>query len=104
MCLDIPADLERAEVEKYRSVYRFKGSAKNLRIPLPDRPTTLEAARSTISPPDRWAVDLLIHLDDGASVATALAAGTAYAVSDGSSKQKRGTSAFLLEGSEGAAN
>jgi hypothetical protein len=46
----------------------------------------------------------LIHSDKGASVATAIAAGTAYAVSDGSFKQKRGTSAFLLEGSDGEAN
>jgi hypothetical protein len=104
MCLAIPTDLERADVEKYRSVYRFKGSAKNLRIPLPERPTTLEEARCTISPPDRWAVDQLIHSDDGASVATAIAAGTAYAVSDGSFKQQRGTSAFLLEGSDGSDN
>jgi hypothetical protein len=104
MCISLPDDLERAEVEKYRSVFRFKGSASTLPVPAPEQPTTLEAARRTIAPLDRWAVDLLIHLDEGASVASAIAAGTAYAVSDGSFKQQRGTSAFVLEGSDGKAS
>jgi hypothetical protein len=47
-------------------------------------------------------VEDLQHSDDGRSVADAIGLGVAYAVSDGSFKQGRGTSAFLLEGSGGA--
>jgi hypothetical protein len=104
MCIAIHKDLERAKVEKYRSIYRFKGSAKNLRLPVPEQPTALEAAWHTISPRGRWAVNLLIHSDEGTLVAVTIAAGTAYAVSDGSFQQKQGTSAFLLEGSGGETN
>ena len=97
MCLDLPSDLERADVEKFRRFYRLMGSAKSLQLPLPVRPTSLEEARLSLMPMDLWAVDVLIHDDDGASVAAAILDGSAYAVSDGSYKQNRGTSAFLLE-------
>ncbi len=104
MCLDLPSDLERADVEKFRRFYRLMGSAKSLQLPLPVRPTSLEEARLSLMPMDLWAVDVLIHDDDGASVAAAILDGSAYAVSDGSYKQNRGTSAFLLEGRDGETN
>ena len=104
ICLSIPEDLERAEVEQYHSVSCLKGSAPSLDHPPPSRPATLEEARRTLPHSDIWATDILVHSDDGASVAAAILAGTAYAVSDGSFKQQRGTSAFLLEGIDGETN
>ena len=104
MCISIPADLERAEVHQYRQIYRLKGSARSLEIPVRAKPVSLDDARRSLHPNDIWAVDMLLHTDNGASVAAAITAGTAYAVSDGSYKQNRGTSAFLLEGKDGETN
>jgi hypothetical protein len=104
MCLSIPDDLERAEVEHFRRIYRLQGSARSIKIPTPEQLASLKEARRCLPLQDIWVVDMLIHSDDGASVAASITDGTAYAVSDGSYKQNRGTSAFLLEGKGGETN
>ena len=67
----------------------------------PTSPNSLEAARRSLPSSDIWAADILIHNDEGLAVALAIKARTAYAVSDGSYKDQRGTSAFLLQGPDG---
>ena len=79
----------------------MKGSAKWTIQPTPQAPKSLEAARRTLPSLDIWAADIIIHNDEGFTVASAIKAGTAYAVSDGSYKDQRGTSAFLLQGPAG---
>jgi hypothetical protein len=98
---EVPADLERADVEQYRNFFRLMGSASWFATPRPDRPTSLDTARDSLDKRDIWAAEILIHDDDGATVASSIQDGTAYAVSDGSYKDNRGTSAFLLESGTG---
>jgi hypothetical protein len=49
---------------------------------------------------DQWAIQEIIVTDDGVAMAQAIRNGTAIAVSDGSYKDGRGTSAFILETSD----
>jgi hypothetical protein len=62
----------------------------------------LESARQSLHRTDIWAAEILLHTDKGSWVAAAIRNGTAYAVSDRSYKEDRGTSAFLLEGENGS--
>jgi hypothetical protein len=103
ICTEIPEDLERAEVIPHRSLFSMRSSSPWLKAPTPAIPTNLESAQATTPKPDIWAVDVLKHSDEGRDVAESIRQGTAYAVSDGSFKEQRGTSAFLLEGPTGEA-
>jgi hypothetical protein len=53
--------------------------------------------------PSSWTIASLLQLDNGVAVAQAIQDGVGLAVSDGSFKDARSTSAFLLEGPTGAA-
>jgi hypothetical protein len=46
---------------------------------------------------NKWTIDECWHSDNGLHMVTALRNGTALAISDGSHKHNRGTSAFLLQ-------
>jgi hypothetical protein len=87
-----------AEVECYRNQVTLQGKASWNETPTAPIPLTLEEARRSLPAKDVWAADIIIHSDEGRAVALAIQDRTAYAVSDGSFKQRRGTSAFLLEG------
>ena len=102
MCTHIPDDLEKADVEQYNNVTRLLGSAPWQARPVSGVPSTLEEARQALPSADVWAAEILLSTDEGTIVAASIRAGTAYAVSDGSYKEDRGTSAFLLEGASGA--
>ena len=54
---------------------------------MPTPPSSLEDACTHLPCQDIWAIDVLIHSDEGLSVAQAIKDGSAYAVSDGSYKQ-----------------
>ena len=85
-CPVIPLDLEMAEVETFCNQVILKGKAPWLQIPTPPSPSTLEEARTLLAPLDIWALDIVIHSDEGKEVAKAIQERTAYAVSDGSFK------------------
>jgi hypothetical protein len=57
---------------QYQNIVRFKGLAKSLHIPTPTRPASMEATRFSLPLLDIWAINLLIHLDEGASVVAAI--------------------------------
>jgi hypothetical protein len=61
-------------------------------------PTHLDSCQLSIPVLDRWAMDELWHTDNGQHVTQAITQGTALIISDGSYKNDRGTSAFLLQG------
>jgi hypothetical protein len=54
---------------------------------------------ASLPPEDKWAVGKLIQNDNSSSIAAAIINRSAYAVSDGSFKHNRGTSASILTGS-----
>ena len=61
---------------------------------------TLEGLLETLPRNERWAIDDLELQDNGEILAAAIAGHYAIAVSDGSHKDKFGTSAFVLEGKD----
>jgi hypothetical protein len=61
-------------------------------------PTTLLDRLNQLPDDAKWALDHIITMDDGATIATALQNNTALAVSDGSLKLGFGTAAYILEG------
>jgi hypothetical protein len=61
-------------------------------------PTTLLNRLNQLPDDAKWALDHIITMDDGATIATALQNNTALAVSDGSLKLGFGTAAYVLEG------
>jgi hypothetical protein len=67
-------------------------------------PLNLEDARQHRNSAYKWAISLIVSNDNGQNLAKALRQGMAYGVSDGSYKDDRGTSAFLLEGESGETN
>jgi hypothetical protein len=70
----------------------------HLQVPLRPVPLDLDSCLPSIPLFDQWALDEIWHTDNGSHVAGAIQQGTALAISDGSYKQDRGTSAFLLQG------
>jgi hypothetical protein len=62
----------------------------------------LAATVRTLDPHHSWATATLLQSDNGVAVAPAITSGDGRAVSDGSYKNSRSTSAFLLEGPTGA--
>jgi hypothetical protein len=65
----------------------------------PDAPTTLYAAVAALPANSKWSIDHLDVQDNGQAFATAIIMGQATAISDGSYKDRVGTSASMLHGS-----
>ena len=64
----------------------------------------MEEARQQRKQDDKWAISWFVSSDNGINLADAIRNGTAYGVSDGSYKDDRGTSGFLIEGDSGETN
>jgi hypothetical protein len=94
----LPKDLLRADVSVRRARFLLHSVGAHLLVPSRPPPTTLDDASKALPRLDQWAIDECWHSDNGLHLATALRHGTALAISDGSYKQDRGTSAFLLQG------
>jgi hypothetical protein len=75
---------------------------RHCEVVLAPSPAELTTAITIVDPQYLWATETLLYSDSGVSVAQAIRDGTGLAVSDGSFKDSRSTSAFLLEGSAGA--
>jgi hypothetical protein len=65
-------------------------------------PKDLAEAVATIDPHHSWSTSTLLQNDNSAAITQGIRDGTGIAVSDGSFKDSRSTSAFLLEGPAGA--
>ena len=63
-------------------------------------PTNYEAMRLSMTEQDLWAVEHILSVDQGSNFATSIQEGTARAVSDGSYKEGKGSSAYILCGSD----
>ena len=68
---------------------------------LESNPTNLRTAIQTLEPSQKWSIqEVQLSEDDGNSLAVALMKGEAIAVSDGSFKDKFGTSAWTIRGQD----
>jgi hypothetical protein len=94
----LPSDLIRADVIIRRQRFILHSVGKHQLIPVPPFPTQFDDVCTHLPLLDQWAVDECWHSDNGFLVADAIGDGTALAISDGSYKNERGTSAFLLQG------
>jgi hypothetical protein len=95
-----PAGLRLATVLQQGQFILHQGSGAFVTVSIPaPRPTatSFEAARLLRPPLDHWAIQEITTPGDGIAMAQAIRNGTAIAVSDGSYKDGRGTSAFILE-------
>jgi hypothetical protein len=101
-----PEGLSLASIERFPTSIQLLSTATWLEIPRTTRtpPSTLEEARQQRLHGDKWAISWFVSSDNGANLAEAIRKGIAYGVSDGSYKDERGTSAFLLEGGSGETN
>jgi hypothetical protein len=70
--------------------------------PVADVPTpkAVEPMRLLGPPGFQWAIAEMSMEDNGLTIATAIQAGHAIAVSDGSFKDSQGTAAFVIEGAD----
>jgi hypothetical protein len=103
-----PSDLSIASIETtHSSTIKLLSTSSWLEIPRLSQlfpPQTLEDARQCRQSADKWAISLLVSNDNGQNLADAIQKGSAYGVSDGSYKDARGTSTFLIEGDSGKTN
>jgi hypothetical protein len=100
-CCDLPSDSCRADVRRNRISVILLSIGRHREAVLAPSPTELTTAITIVNQKHSWATETLLHMDNGVSVAQAIRDGTCLAVSDGSFKASRSTSAFLLEGSAG---
>jgi hypothetical protein len=94
----LPKDLIRADVSVHCDRFVLHSTGEHLLVPSRPVPTTLNDASEALPLLDQWAIGKCWHSDNGLRLATAIRHGTALTISDGSYKQDRGTSAFLLQG------
>jgi hypothetical protein len=98
-CLPTPA----ADVRCNRTSVTLPSIGPHCEVVLAPSPTDLAVGITIVNPQHSWATETLLHTDNGVAVSTqAIQDGTGVAVSDGSFKDSRSTSEFLLEGSAGA--
>jgi hypothetical protein len=102
-CCDLPSDSSCCtDVRRTRTSVTLLSIGRHCEVVLAPSPTELATAITIVDPQYLWATETLLHTDNGVAVAQAIRDGTGLAVSDGSFKDSRSTSAFLLEGSAGA--
>lgn len=95
-----PAPLFRATVEQHRCYTCLTGFSATPETPIvPSRGAeSLQSMIQDLDPNTSWAVQGFLASDNGLTIAEALKAGTAIAVSDGSYKEGVATASWVLEG------
>jgi hypothetical protein len=95
-----PKDLIPASVHTTKHWVTKEASMEILDQPVEEVPTpkTVETIRLIRPPGFQWAITEMSVEDNGLTIAEALQAGNAIAVSDGSFKESQSTAAFVIEG------
>ena len=95
---ELPRDLIRADIIEYSStLVKMTGVGQNSTPQTIKIYASLENRLANLPPDLRQGIELSFLNDDGYAVASAISNDRALAISDGSLKHSRGTSAFIIE-------
>ena len=94
----LPGDLVRADFHKLGTqkgyLLQVESTTKNNEV---EQVHSIVNQLHNLEETDEWALELILSDDSGASIRDAIKEGTCLAVSDGSYKNNRGTSAGIIE-------
>jgi hypothetical protein len=100
-CHGVPPDARRADVRRFGTHYTLLAVGSHASpVSMPNAGTLAQEVEG-LPPEYSWTVATLLQHDNGLAVATAIRDSTCVNISDGSFKDLRSTSAFLLEGPTG---